>query len=86
MKRFLRENWNVIPVCYIYVYLCIFICCYMYLHTGVNSIKVYVEIPESSVNYLFDGASLQQINKNLNWKAEANKRIEQIRKAPLNIR
>lgn len=58
----------------------------MYLHTGVNSIKVYVEIPENSVNYLFDGASLQQINKNLNWKAEANKRIEQIRKAPLNIR
>lgn len=68
------------------LYLCIFICFYMYLHTGVNSIKVYVEIPESSVNYLFDGASLQQINKNLNWKAEANKRIEQIRKAPLNIR
>lgn len=51
-----------------------------------NSITIYIEINEAGANYLLDDATLQEITPNTNWKAEAQARIEKIRKAPLNIK
>ncbi|XP_076108541.1 uncharacterized protein LOC143076604 [Mytilus galloprovincialis] len=53
---------------------------------GVNSITIYIEINEAGANYLLDDATLQEITPNTNWKAEAQARIEKIKKAPLNIK
>ena len=40
----------------------------------------------AGANYLLDHTSLQMVPNNPHWKSEAQARIEQIRKANINIR
>ena len=57
--------------------------CLFFVMTVVVSARVYIQFEEIAVNYLVDQATFTEIIPNLNWKEEANARIEQIRKADL---
>ncbi|GFR61201.1 beta-xylanase [Elysia marginata] len=46
---------------------------------------LYIMGPSPQVDFYFDDASLKEIPENLDWKSEANARIEQLRKSNLHL-
>ncbi|OWF42294.1 uncharacterized protein LOC110461355 [Mizuhopecten yessoensis] len=52
---------------------------------NVHQLYVYLQIAEPEVNYLIDSASFKVLPYDANWKAEANSRINSIRKAPITV-
>ncbi|CAH1789624.1 unnamed protein product [Owenia fusiformis] len=52
----------------------------------VTSARIYIQIPEPEINYLFDKTSLKEVIPDKDWVDKANKRIEAIRKGDVAIR
>lgn len=52
---------------------------------GIHGCHMSIHVFGSSVDYLVDHASLQEVQGDPNWKTEANARIEQIRKADITV-
>ncbi|XP_033754712.1 endo-1,4-beta-xylanase 1-like [Pecten maximus] len=52
---------------------------------NVQQVNIKLQIDEPGVNYLVDSASFRLLPYDANWKAEANARINSIRKAPITV-
>ncbi|BFY97335.1 hypothetical protein BsWGS_00375 [Bradybaena similaris] len=50
-----------------------------------TSAKLYLEGPAPEVSFYFDDASLMEIPENTEWEAEANQRIETLRKSTIHL-
>lgn len=48
--------------------------------------KLYLEGPAPEVSFYFDHTSLKELPTDANWEAEANERIENIRKSNIHFR
>lgn len=53
---------------------------------GFKEARVYFQIHEPEVNYLLDSATIQEVPHISNLKSETNGRIDQLRKANINIK
>lgn len=57
-----------------------------FIPSGTNSVAIYIQIPETDVNYLVDHMSLYQLQKDNNLMTEAKHRIQSLRMAALTVR
>ena len=53
---------------------------------AVRQLKVYVQMDDVNIDFLLDTVSLKQVIRNPNWRAEADQRIEWLRKQDVDIR
>ena len=51
-----------------------------------ESVKVYIQIPEATINYLIDDVTMNRIEENDAWEEEANIRINEIRKSDVSFK
>ncbi|XP_064603715.1 uncharacterized protein LOC135469112 [Liolophura sinensis] len=53
--------------------------------TGLKSARLYLQGPNSGIDFIVDDLSLKEIPEVANWRTEADKRIEKIRKSDINF-
>ena len=60
--------------------------CFKILIPAYESVKVYIQIPEATINYLIDDVTMNRIEENDAWEEEANIRINEIRKSDVSFK
>ena len=59
---------------------------YFILYLAWYKLRIYIQGPDPGIEFLVDDLSLKEIPENLNWKTEANQRIDNIRKSNFTLR
>lgn len=55
-------------------------------YIGATTAGIYVQVPDTGVDFLIDSASAQELAHNSHWLSDAQKRINSIRKAPVTFK
>ncbi len=50
-----------------------------------TTVKLYFQGPDVGIDFIVDDASLQTVDLDTSWKAEADARIQKIRKNNINV-